>query len=181
MNAYETADRIILDVVKNSMNFDSGILKRDREQNTLVRWTINVAESKLFETQLCDYSVEFPRINERLFGQEYNFGYTARLSKDVKFGPLYKHDLSKGTTTIHDFGNFRTAMEPVFVPRSGASTEDDGWLMSYVFDENTNKTDVVILDAQNFQDEPVAIIHLPVRVPYGFHDNWIADSDLHTV
>jgi carotenoid cleavage dioxygenase-like enzyme len=53
--------------------------------------------------------------------------------------------------------------------------------MSYVFDENTNKTDIIILDAQNFQGDPVAVILLPVRVPYGFHGNWIADSDLQTV
>ncbi|MDR3614827.1 MAG: carotenoid oxygenase family protein [Candidatus Obscuribacterales bacterium] len=181
MNAYETTDRIILDVVKNSMNFDSEILKREPKQNTLVRWTINLTDGKLVETQLSDYSVEFPRINERLFGQEYNFGYTACLTKDVKFGPLYKHDLSKGTTIVRDLGKGRSAMEPVFVPRNNANTEDDGWLMSYVFDENTNNTDVIILDAQKFQCDPVAVIHLPVRVPYGFHGNWIADSDLQTV
>ena len=30
-------------------------------------------------------------------------------------------------------------------------------------------------DAQAFEDEPLAVISLPVRVPYGFHGNWIAD------
>jgi carotenoid cleavage dioxygenase len=178
MNAFDTTDGIILDVIKNAMNFDAEILKRQKKQNTLVRWTINLTSGKLTETQLSEHSVEFPRINEQQFGQEYNFGYTACLSADVEFGPLYKHDLSKGTTLVHDFGKGRSAMEPVFVPRPDAKTEDDGWLMSYVFDENTNKTDVVILDALNFQADPVATIHLPVRVPYGFHGNWIADCEL---
>ena len=69
-------------------------------------------------------------------------------------------------------------MEPVFVAKANAVAEDEGWLLSYVYDQNTNRTDVVILDAQDFEASPVATIHLPVRVPYGFHGNWVADSDL---
>ena len=45
--------------------------------------------------------------------------------------------------------------------------------MSYVYDATTDRADVVILDAQDFTGDPVATIHLPVRVPYGFHGNWI--------
>lgn len=64
------------------------------------------------------------------------------------------------------------------MPKSTAGAEDEGWLLSYVYDQNTNTSDVVILDAQDFEGTPVATIHLPVRVPYGFHGNWVADSDL---
>ena len=59
--------------------------------------------------------------------------------------------------------------------RDGAVAEDDGWIMSYVYDAERNASDVVILDAQGFSDAPVATISLPVRVPFGFHGNWIAD------
>ena len=34
----------------------------------------------------------------------------------------------------------------------------------------------MIIDAQDFTAPPVATIHLPVRVPYGFHGNWIPDA-----
>jgi carotenoid cleavage dioxygenase len=37
---------------------------------------------------------------------------------------------------------------------------------------------VVILDAQDFAGEPIATIHLPVRVPFGFHGGWAADTHL---
>ena len=33
------------------------------------------------------------------------------------------------------------------------------------------------IDATNFEKEPVARIHLPVRVPFGFHGSWIPDAD----
>ena len=48
--------------------------------------------------------------------------------------------------------------------------------MAYAHDLNGGKTDLVILAAQDFAAEPVVRIHLPVRVPLGFHGSWIADS-----
>ena len=44
--------------------------------------------------------------------------------------------------------------------------------MSYVYDGTTDRSDVVILDAQDFTGDPVATIHLPPGVPFGFHGNW---------
>jgi carotenoid cleavage dioxygenase len=35
---------------------------------------------------------------------------------------------------------------------------------------------VVVLDAQDFAGEPVATIHLPARVPFGFHGSWLPDA-----
>ncbi|MGB4342282.1 MAG: carotenoid oxygenase family protein, partial [Moraxellaceae bacterium] len=47
---------------------------------------------------------------------------------------------------------------------------------SYVHDINCGSSKVVILDAQNIEGEPQAVIELPVRVPLGFHGNWIATA-----
>ena len=48
--------------------------------------------------------------------------------------------------------------------------------MAYVYDEDKDSSDVVILNAQDFDGEPAATISLPRRVPYGFHGNWVADA-----
>jgi carotenoid cleavage dioxygenase len=37
---------------------------------------------------------------------------------------------------------------------------------------------VVILHAQDLAAGPVATIHIPHRVPIGFHGNWVPDSEL---
>ena len=65
-------------------------------------------------------------------------------------------------------------MEPVFVPRSADAAEDDGWILAYVYDKTTDKSDVVVIEAQDFASGPIATVHLPRRVPFGFHGNWSA-------
>ena len=64
----------------------------------------------------------------------------------------------------------------MFVPRGPDAEEDDGWVLAYVHNADRNACDVVILDAQDFSGAPVATVHLPVRVPFGFHGNWIPDA-----
>jgi carotenoid cleavage dioxygenase len=66
-------------------------------------------------------------------------------------------------------------MEPVFVPRSPDAGEDDGWILAYVYDRSTDRSDVVVIEAGDFAAAPVATVHLPRRVPFGFHGNWVAD------
>ncbi|NET25119.1 carotenoid oxygenase family protein [Okeania sp. SIO1I7] len=47
-------------------------------------------------------------------------------------------------------------------------------LTTFVSNEDKGTSDLVIIDAANFEEEPLAKIHLPVRVPTGFHGNWIS-------
>jgi carotenoid cleavage dioxygenase len=44
-----------------------------------------------------------------------------------------------------------------------------------VYDAARDASDLVIIDAQRFERGPIARVHLPRRVPYGFHGSWIAD------
>ena len=73
-------------------------------------------------------------------------------------------------------GDSRFFLEPVFVPSSPDAAEDDGYVMAHVYDAATEKSDIAILHAQDFAAGPIATIHLPGRVPYGFHGNWAPDA-----
>ena len=66
----------------------------------------------------------------------------------------------------------------MFVPADDGAGEDDGWAMGLVYDDATDRSDLVILDATQPHAEPVARVHLPGRVPYGFHGSWIDDAEL---
>jgi carotenoid cleavage dioxygenase-like enzyme len=66
--------------------------------------------------------------------------------------------------------------EPLFIPRSATSPEGDGWLITIVGRRAENRTDLVVLDALDIADGPVATIRIPFRLHEGFHGTWVATS-----
>jgi carotenoid cleavage dioxygenase len=89
---------------------------------------------------------------------------------------VLKYDLANGTSSFHDFGPTHMSGEPVFVPATDSAGEDEGYVMSYVYDKATDSTSFVVLDATDMSAAPVAEVPLPQRVPHGFHGSWIADE-----
>ena len=178
LNSYDDGDRTILDVVRHPRMFDIDQHGPNEGVPVLARWTLDRSNGRLSEAILEDRGCEFPRINGAFGGRPYRYGYTAHYGQDVSFGPAMKHDLVQQTTETHDYGVGRVTLEPVFVPRPDARGEDDGWIMSYVYDSVRNLSDVVILDARDFGGDPVATIKLPVRVPFGFHGGWVPDAPI---
>jgi carotenoid cleavage dioxygenase len=64
----------------------------------------------------------------------------------------------------------------VFVPRTAAAGEGDGFLVAVAYRGAENRSDFIVLDAQNVTAGPIATAALPRRVPFGFHGNWVAAS-----
>ena len=81
--------------------------------------------------------------------------------------------MATGNRQVHDFGSNRHPGEFVFVPAHADAAEDEGWLIGLVIDADGGTTDLVILDARNFEAAPQASIRLPHVVPPGFHGNWV--------
>jgi carotenoid cleavage dioxygenase len=156
---------------------------------TLDRWTIDPVSGKVTLRSLSDrFFQEFPRIDDRIISMRHRYGYTTAFKQlqDHVVAPatatghtsgnvLLKHDVESGAVEEHRFEH-GAAGEAVFAPSSLSAGEAEGYVMVYAHDLAGGKTDLVILAAQDFAAEPVARIHLPVRVPLGFHGSWIADS-----
>jgi carotenoid cleavage dioxygenase len=177
MNAFEDSDgRVVMDVVRHQSMFSSDTRGPNEGRPTLDRWTIDPKGGPVKEHRLDDRGLEFPRLDERRTGQSYRYGYTAgfgNVEDDQPFAALMKHDLRDDKVEVHYEGKTCNFMEPVFVPRSADAGEDEGWILAYNYDAATNKSNVVVIEAQDFEAEPVATIQLPDRVPFGFHGSWV--------
>ena len=176
LNAFEdAAGRVVVDAVRHPQMFASERYRASEGPPTLDRWTIDPHGGPVKEERLDDRPQEFPRHDERRVGKPHRYGYAVQVGAGFRFEALLKHDLREGRTERHESGPARSFMEPVFVPRTPEAGEDDGWVLAYTYDADTHRSDVVILEARDFTAAPVATIHLPVRVPFGFHGNWIPD------
>ncbi len=174
VNAYDDADgRVILDVAVHDRMFSESESGPDSLRTGLERWTID-PETRAVDRRVLDATPqEFPRPDERRFGLPYRFAYTMALGRDFLGNALFKHDLGAGTRQIHDFGPNRHPGEFVFVPARADAAEDEGWLIGLVIDLNDETTELVILDARNFEGAPQARVKIPHRIPPGFHGNWV--------
>jgi len=101
----------------------------------------------------------------------------ARVDGDPEARTVVKFDMATNTSSAIDLGPGRSPGEFVFVARADATSEDDGWLMGYVYDRAEDRSDLVILDASDTGAEPVAVVELPRRVPFGFHGSWVPATD----
>ncbi len=175
LNAYEEGDDIVIDVCRMETTMKPGAADAPP---MLHRWTIHQKTGSVSESQLDDRSVEFPRVPDRVVGLKHRFGYTAEFVSGLPAaGAFRKYDLQTGASTAHELSYGRMGGEPVFVPAEGATSEDDGYLLSFVYDPAENQSELIIVDASNMAAQPVARVHLPNRVPAGFHGSWIADEE----
>jgi len=190
LNAYDDGARVVVDLCQYPQPFDVATLWDGHGPATLDRWIIDPAAGKVSQQTLNDRAQEFPRVDDRVISRPHRYGYSAMIGEvgqavspltgnfaDQAFtNALLKHDLAHGTAEVHDFGRDATAGEAVFTPATPDAAEDDGYVLAFVHNPDRSASDLVILAAQDFTGEPVARIHLPARIPLGFHGSWLADQ-----
>jgi carotenoid cleavage dioxygenase len=183
MNAYEDGDRIVADVCRYNRVplFPAGDAAKGQEDLSarLTRWTLDLAGGSVKEERLDDLASEFPRLDERRAGLSYRHGYAGALVPGDEtpggFNSIAHWDLKTGKRNEHRLPAGDATGEPIFVPRKADSAEGDGYLLAVVYRAAEKRSDVLVLDAQNVSDAPIASVQLPHRVPFGFHGNWGQD------
>jgi len=179
-NAYVEGSTVVCDVGRHESMWRTSM--EDFDPCFLTRWTFDLESGAVSEQQLDDVAHAFPRVDERLVGLKHRYGWAAGPRSGGQTlgdpGVLIKYDMQTGTSTTHDFGPFGYPGEFVFVPDTEASGEDEGWALGMVYDRARDTSDLVILDARDMAADPVATVHLPRRVPFGFHGSWVDDSAL---
>ncbi|MBW2314098.1 MAG: carotenoid oxygenase family protein [Deltaproteobacteria bacterium] len=146
---------------------------------TLHRWTFDVAKGTVKDEALDDAPAEFGRIDPRRAGKEYRDVYSLGTlaipqseGEPQFFNSLFHYDMKSGSRRDHRLREGDTFGEPIFVPRTPDAKEGDGFVLAIAHRAAENRSDLLILDAQDIAADPLATVQLPHRIPYGFHGNW---------
>ncbi|KAK7311775.1 hypothetical protein RJT34_10123 [Clitoria ternatea] len=154
-------------------------------------WRLNMQTGKVKEKDLCGDNVvymDFPMINGNFIGMRNRYAYTqvvdpiASSTQDMpKYGGLAKLYFEEShaepiRVEWHMFEKNTFCSGATFVPRDEGVEEDDGWIITFVHNEDTNTSQVYIIDTKKFSGETVSRITMPRRVPYGFHGAYMPIS-----
>ncbi len=176
INAYDQGGKVVIDLCahKDAGVIDALYLKKIRAgrnvpQARLRRLEVNPSNGKLTQRQLIEDVIELPQKNyDAVNARPYRYAYGVGL-KGAKSGfidQLVKADVEKGESiTWREAGVYPG--EPVFVPRPGAKTEDDGVILSVVLDGLRRSSALVVLNARDMEE--IARASVPHHIPFGFH------------
>ena len=177
VNAYEDQQgNVIVDAMRYQRLFDKDWNGPFTEfPPLLTRWSLNLSNGNASEQQLDEFPAEFPRIHPDLDGKFNRFGYSLGTGTGIKpdFGRVIKYDFVKNINEVYELGQGKEGAESVFIPSENQKSEDEGYLMTYIYDKASDKSNLVIFNAQNIKSGPIAQIKLPQRVPAGFHGSWV--------
>lgn len=139
----------------------------------LTRFEIDPVSGLVRSHPLSDWPMELPTINPAYRNRDYRYvwgvadrpdrGHSAALHGIARF------DLHSGQERFVDFyPGF--AGEPLFVPRPGATEEDDGWLLVLAVDVEAAVSRLHVIDAATMEES--CRLALPEVVHVGFHGIW---------
>ncbi len=180
LNAWEKEEEIIVESIYykdfpsikpnenfKDIDFDSipeGVLKRCH---------INLSNNTSSTTTLSDQCCEFAMVNPRLQGLSARHSWMATSTREKGNAPLQaikKLDLFNGKTCIWSAAPRGFVSEPLMVPKTNSTSEDEGWVFVLVWNAARSGTDLVILQANDLSEE--AVLELPTPIPHGLHGSW---------
>ncbi|KAK3131707.1 hypothetical protein QOZ80_6AG0510210 [Eleusine coracana subsp. coracana] len=184
-----------------SKSYGRAFLQPDRDSNDFdpsidgtlfsrpYEWRLSLKNGTTNEGYITSEKVamDFPAINDKFIGVRNKYGYAQVVDSlaSCKTG-LFKYNMiAKLHFDVQDKENRELILVEYhvleekhfcsgvqFVAKENGIDEDDGWVVTYVHNEGTDTSQVYIIDAKRFSEEPVAKVTLTQRVPYGFHGNF---------
>ncbi|MEM6694889.1 MAG: carotenoid oxygenase family protein [Pseudomonadota bacterium] len=177
MNAFETeGGDVVVDVSRYERASEKDMYgPLGDTEPTIERWVLPMSgkRTQAREERIFDLPLDFPKISPRVEGRRYRYGYSVEATLAPSFDRAVKLDFQTGTQQYQAF-NGGMSSEMTFVPNGEG--EDDGWLLGFVFQPQYQRSRLVILDARDFEADPVASIWIPDQyVPIGTHGGWFSD------
>lgn len=187
-NAFEQGDSLVVDsicyaslpAIEPNENFRQvRFEKLDPGQLWRFRFdlTNQSVERQLLEPRCC----EFPVLHPDYVGRDYRYVYLGAAHNPTGNAPLQgviKVDLQTGERQLWSAAPRGFSGEPIFVPRSSdgsasdGGAEDEGWLLLLTFNAALERSELVILDAQDLS-QPIAKLRLKHHIPYGLHGSFV--------
>jgi carotenoid cleavage dioxygenase-like enzyme len=140
----------------------------------MYRWRFNLKTGRTHEEQIDDEITEFPIVSNDYVGLPYRYSYNVLYQKgEWLFRGLKRYDLQTRKTQSLEYGPGCFGSEPQMGRRTGATAEDDGYVLNFVNNMTDNRSECWVIPASDISKGPLARIILPHRISAGTHAAWV--------
>lgn len=186
VNAFETADELVVDVVgyPNADIIQAYYLHRLAEPTAALPWgqlrryrlPLRAKRGRVTGEVLAEVCLELPRFDEARYAMNGAYRYVYAVSVQAHqphgfYNQLAKVDARTGHSQVWHAPQCFPG-EAVFVGAPGRVAEDDGVVLSVVLDAARGTSFLLVLDAASFTERARAEIPQPVL--FGYHGNFFA-------
>ncbi|KAA3460382.1 putative carotenoid cleavage dioxygenase 4, chloroplastic [Gossypium australe] len=187
INAWDEDDgNAIVLLAPNILSVEHTLERMDLVHALVEKVRIDLRTGLVTRHPISARNLDFAVLNPAYVAKKNKYVYAAVGDPMPKIAGVVKLDVSKGerqecTVGSRMYGPGCFGGEPFFVakePQNPEADEDDGYVVSYVHNENTGESRFLVMDAQSPNLDIVAAVKLPRRVPYGFHGLFVRQSDL---
>jgi carotenoid cleavage dioxygenase len=131
------------------------------------------------ETMYPEIAAYLPRQDDRYTTLPYRYGFMPWTDRSRPDGGAWvRFDHSDRSTQAHYVGPASQQQEMCFVPRSADAPEGDGYIVGVVHRLEERRTDLLIVDTEDFTGPPVAVVKLPFQIWGQVHGLWTPKADI---
>lgn len=154
-------------------------------QCRLHRWRFNLTTGETREERLSERIVEFGMINPDYAMKPSRYVWSTTSPPGwFLFNGYCRHDTLTGEEQLYQLPEGVYASESPVVPRRPSSSEaagphglatseDDGYLVTFLIDENSGTSEFAIFDAGDLTRGPICRCALPHKIASGVHSTWV--------
>ncbi|XVF13758.1 hypothetical protein REPUB_Repub08aG0235200 [Reevesia pubescens] len=186
-NAWDEDDgNAIVMLAPNILSVEHTLERMDLVHGLVEKVRIDLRTGIVTRHPISARNLDLAVLNPAYVAKKNKYLYAAVGDPMPKISGVVKLDVSKEerqdcTVASRMFGPGCFGGEPYFVakePENPEAEEDDGYVVSYVHNENTGESRFLAMDAKSPNLDIVAAVKLPRRVPYGIHGLFVRENDL---
>eukprot|EP00562_Extubocellulus_spinifer_P031877 CAMPEP_0178711932 /NCGR_PEP_ID=MMETSP0699-20121125/18611_1 /TAXON_ID=265572 /ORGANISM="Extubocellulus spinifer, Strain CCMP396" /LENGTH=656 /DNA_ID=CAMNT_0020360647 /DNA_START=192 /DNA_END=2162 /DNA_ORIENTATION=- len=192
-NAYEVdEDTIVMDVIRSDGRSATGKslswpwatstdeYSKTSSKKSLWRYKIQISSGVVTKDCTDNVQASFGVINPAVSGKKHRYVYAAVGGRGSDVAPpqgIAKFNIDAGIKEVWMPEGYEFCGEPMFAPKKTGNGEDEGYILSVLYNGRTNESEIVVLDALNIEAGPVSRVPLGIAIPHGYYGCFSATEE----
>lgn len=193
INAYEDGNKVILDVIRSDGSHKTqsapprwpwassySEYKNNAAKRSLWRYTADIKSGVVSKELLTDIQCFFGNVSPSRSTQQHDSIYMAIGGMGNEISPpqgIARFDVSSKTMDAWMPQGYEFCGEPMFAPKEGSSSSEDGYLLTVLFNGKTEQSELLIFESQNIGQGPITRLPIGIGIPHGLYGCFTASDE----